>query len=135
MASLDTYATDQGLDPITEALRAAGIPHTVEQTGGNCMGVKVPLDEGATSHVFLVNASFVMGEDDCSPDAAAASRYWDCLGDGRCGGQCEGMDLELYTWGRGDEGASIIEPRDLPGALRENMDGAPCPCGGVREAD
>lgn len=30
-------ATEQGLDPIIETLRAAGIPAVVEQTGGFCM--------------------------------------------------------------------------------------------------
>jgi hypothetical protein len=34
-------ATAQGLDPLTEALSAAGIEHAVEQTGGFCMVVTV----------------------------------------------------------------------------------------------
>jgi len=41
-------ATDQGLDPITDALTAQGIEHRVAQTGGFCMVVEVPLgDSGA----------------------------------------------------------------------------------------
>lgn len=34
-------ATDQGLDPLTAALVAAGIAYDVEQTGGFCMVVTV----------------------------------------------------------------------------------------------
>jgi hypothetical protein len=34
--------TDQGLDPVVAALTAAGIPHTVEQTGGMTMVLTVP---------------------------------------------------------------------------------------------
>lgn len=39
-------ATRQGLDPITAALTAAGITHTVEQTGGFCMVVTVQRPTG-----------------------------------------------------------------------------------------
>lgn len=38
--------TDQGLDPVTEALSAAGIPHVVEQTGGFTMVVTVKARNG-----------------------------------------------------------------------------------------
>ena len=34
-------ATDQGLDPALDALRGAGLPVTVEQTGGFCMVLAV----------------------------------------------------------------------------------------------
>ena len=127
---LSEQATDQGLDPIAAALVAAGIPFEVCSTGGNCMAIKVPLTEGATSFVWLTNASVNYGEDDLYTDTAAiAGRYWNCLDDDACEGQCEGRDLVLYTWGRGDEGCSIHELDELPQALRENMDGSPCPCG------
>lgn len=47
-------ATAQGLDPITERLSAEGIPHTIEQTGGFVMVVRIPLAEpawiGVTAH-------------------------------------------------------------------------------------
>ncbi|MBS2531954.1 hypothetical protein KGQ20_04140 [Catenulispora sp. NF23] len=39
-------ATDQGLDPISSALRAAGIDHDVDQTGGFCMVVHVSTPHG-----------------------------------------------------------------------------------------
>lgn len=39
-------ATDQGLDPATEALRAAGVEHEVAQTGGFCMVVEIPTGHG-----------------------------------------------------------------------------------------
>lgn len=34
-------AKDQGLDPVCEVLRETGIAHTIEQTGGFCMAVRV----------------------------------------------------------------------------------------------
>ena len=39
-------ATDQGLDPLTAALGAAGVGFAVEQTGGFCMAVTVPAEDG-----------------------------------------------------------------------------------------
>lgn len=47
-ADCRTAATRQGLDPLTEALAAANVPHTVEQTGGFCMAVVVPAADGGT---------------------------------------------------------------------------------------
>jgi hypothetical protein len=38
--------TDQGLDPVIEALTAAGIPHALEQTGGFTMAVTVEAPSG-----------------------------------------------------------------------------------------
>lgn len=38
--------TDQGLDPVIEALTAAGIPHGLEQTGGFTMAVTVETPTG-----------------------------------------------------------------------------------------
>ena len=49
----ETYATDQGLDPITRALAAQGIPATVDQTGGFCMCVRVDLVEGGAHWLWL----------------------------------------------------------------------------------
>jgi hypothetical protein len=40
------HATQQGLDPITEALTAADVTHEVEQTGGMTMVVVVPFEGG-----------------------------------------------------------------------------------------
>lgn len=62
-------ATDQGLDPICDVLRGAGIPHTVDQTGGFTMCVNVPLVEGGTQYLYLTS------ED----DLVLIGRYWDCL--------------------------------------------------------
>lgn len=45
-AACERAATIQGLDPITAALRATGIPHSVDQTGGMTMLVRVPLVNG-----------------------------------------------------------------------------------------
>jgi hypothetical protein len=36
-AACKRAATEQGLDPVTEALQAAGLPVIIEQTGGMCM--------------------------------------------------------------------------------------------------
>lgn len=63
------HATEQGLDPIAEELRAAGIPHTVDQTGGFCMLVRVPLTEGGDPYLYL-NASEVEG-------TCCVGMYWD----------------------------------------------------------
>jgi hypothetical protein len=72
-------ATDQGLDPITERLRAAGIPHTVDQTGGFTMCVNVPLVEGGSEYLYITDA------DD---PFVAIGRYWDGGVDGCEWGQC-----------------------------------------------
>jgi hypothetical protein len=40
-------ATAQGLDPITDRLVAEGVPHSVEQTGGFVMVVRIPVAEPA----------------------------------------------------------------------------------------
>ena len=53
-------ATEQGLDPVTEALAAAGIPAEVEQTGGMTMVVVVEVVDG----VVGITAD---GEDDSAP--------------------------------------------------------------------
>ena len=63
------HATAQGLDPITEALRAAGIPHAVDQTGGFCMLVNVPLTEGGDPYLY-VSAGEVA-------DTCDVGMYWD----------------------------------------------------------
>jgi hypothetical protein len=66
----DWHATQQGLDPIAAALKAAGIPHTVDQTGGFVMLVHVPLDEGQGQHWLWLSPS-----DD---DRVCVGEYWDC---------------------------------------------------------
>ena len=48
-------ATAQGLDPATEALRAAGMPFTVDQTGGFCMMIRVPFAEEAKRYFGITN--------------------------------------------------------------------------------
>ena len=68
-AACDFHATAQGLDPITEALRAAGIPYAVDQTGGFCMLVRVPLTEGGDPYLY-VSASEVDG-------TCVVGMYWD----------------------------------------------------------
>lgn len=58
-------ATDQGLDPISAALRDAGIEHYVDQTGGFCMVVHVPTPYGFYCGIIA------------SEDAGAiAGRHW-----------------------------------------------------------
>jgi hypothetical protein len=49
----DAHATGQGLDPITEELTRAGIPHAVDQTGGFVMLVNVPCTEDGSQHLWL----------------------------------------------------------------------------------
>ena len=46
-------ATRQGLDPVTTALAAAGVAHTVEQTGGMTMVVRI--DHGDGRHVLVTH--------------------------------------------------------------------------------
>lgn len=45
-ANCKAAATDQGLDPITEILTAAGVEFYVENTGGWCMCVVIPAPNG-----------------------------------------------------------------------------------------
>lgn len=40
-------ATNQGFDPIMETLAAAGVEYSLDQTGGFCMAVSVPVPGGA----------------------------------------------------------------------------------------
>lgn len=56
-------ATNQGLDPITEALTAAGITHEVEQTGGFTMVVTVNVPTGvvALTHDGEGDADYLLG--------------------------------------------------------------------------
>jgi hypothetical protein len=71
------HATAQGLDPITEALRAAGIPHAVDQTGGFCMCVNVPLREGGSPFLYVTAGS--------ADGLCMVGMYWDCE---ECYGEC-----------------------------------------------
>ena len=71
----DAAATQQGLDPITDVLRGAGIPHTVDQTGGFCMCVNVPLVEGGSEYLYLTDACGVWTA--AEPGDVAICRYWE----------------------------------------------------------
>lgn len=51
--------TDQGLDPVIEALRAAGIPHELEQSGGYTMVVTVKVSEGM--YAITNDGGFLLG--------------------------------------------------------------------------
>jgi hypothetical protein len=57
------------LDPITDTLRAAGIPHTVDQTGGFVMLVNVPCVEDGSQHLWLEGRDDFRGGDDEYRDA------------------------------------------------------------------
>ena len=70
-------ATAQGLDPITEALRAAGIPYAVDQTGGFCMCVNVPLREGGSVYLYVTAGS--------AEGLCMVGMYWECE---ECYGEC-----------------------------------------------
>jgi hypothetical protein len=52
-------ATDQGLDPVIEALTTAGIDHQVEQTGGFTMVVTVKVPAG--TFAITVDGPYVLG--------------------------------------------------------------------------
>lgn len=64
------HTTEQGLDPIVEALRAAGVPHTVDQTGGFVMCVRVPLCESDSPFLYVIASD--------EPGTCFVSMYWDC---------------------------------------------------------
>lgn len=71
----DRAATDQGLDPITAALESAGIPRYVDQTGGFCMTVNIPLREGSTHYMYAVDAV----DHASGPEGwVSFGEYWDC---------------------------------------------------------
>lgn len=59
-------ATQQGLDPATEALTAAGVPNVTEQTGGMCMVVRVQGEDPGV-WIYLTGCEC----DDCLPHYAA----------------------------------------------------------------
>lgn len=64
--------TRQGLDPMVEALTAAGVTHAVEQTGGFCMVVTVThptgtwgvVDDGGWYAVWYPDDTWHTGEAD-----------------------------------------------------------------------
>lgn len=68
-------ATDQGLDPIAAALAKQGVPFSVDQTGGFCMCINVPLSEGGAHWLYMTSAHEAFGID---ADATAVGEYWDC---------------------------------------------------------
>jgi hypothetical protein len=61
-------ATAQGLDPIIERLNDAGIPHSVEQTGGWVMVIEIPV----TDHTYIGVTA-----DAAQPDHWVVVRYAD----------------------------------------------------------
>lgn len=95
-------ATRQGLDPITDALRAAGIPHVVDQTGGFTMCVHVPLDEGDTSYLYLTD----------DQGGVLIGRYWNC-----------------EDWhSEGEDTAPVCALDEVAGIVRAHIaDPRPCP--------
>jgi hypothetical protein len=116
---------DQGLQPIIDTLTAAGLPHQVEQTGGFCMVVVIPLDEGQTSFLNIVDAYNYFGEPwSEAGEGFAGSRYWACNGDAMCEGQCEGQDIIS-----GDYAMMSAPLCDLMMYVRQHIaDPRPCPC-------
>src|SRR3974390_3193759 len=44
-AACKRAATDQGLDPVLSLLTGAGVPNSLDQTGGFCMAVHIPWGE------------------------------------------------------------------------------------------
>lgn len=50
-AACQTAASRQGLDPLTDALKVAGIRYDVEQTGGFCMVVTVRNESGVVAAI------------------------------------------------------------------------------------
>ena len=123
--------THQGLDPIVDTLRAAGIPHAVDQTGGFCMVVNVPLNEGGTSYLYLVDAAYQYGEPwGAAGEGVAGSRYWMCNDDLSCAGQCEGVDIVDGGEDGIFYGATSFPMCDLVMYVRQHIaDNRPCPCG------
>lgn len=81
-------ATARGLDPATDALRAAGMPFTVDQTGGFCMMVRVPFAEEAKRYFGITqneDSPFAgirgeVGEGDYVVYLYDDSEEWDCEG-------------------------------------------------------
>lgn len=68
-------ATDQNLDPISEELSRHGIPHYIDQTGGFCMVVRVPLSEDGKHYLYMTDAvDYASGP----VGWVAAGEYWEC---------------------------------------------------------
>jgi len=86
-------ATNQLLDPITDVLSAAGIPHEVEQTGGFVMLVCVPITEDGRQHLWLE------GRDDCGPAYVVTGSRYSERGADEVNYPCYGMDLGTIALG------------------------------------
>ena len=111
------YATEnQGLLPITDALARAGVPYTVDQTGGFCMCVNVPLAEGGTPYLYVTASDYDDG-------TAVVGMYWDC---GEANYHSEGVDV-AYNLPLERLGPVV---RTLAADVAAN--GSPCPiCNGL----
>ena len=106
--------TSQGLDPIIDVLRAAGIPYTVDQTGGFCMCVRVPLIEGDSQYLYLTLAEGVYTN--AGPGSVAIVRYWDHdNGENQCW-----LDLPYL--------ASAVALDDVVGVVRQSLAAGYLPC-------
>lgn len=60
-------ATDQGLDPICEALRDAQVPHEVDQTGGFIMCIRI-VGASAVRYCYLTRSEIGSGVMICEYD-------------------------------------------------------------------
>jgi hypothetical protein len=106
-------ATAQGLDPIADVLRAAGIPFTIDQTGGFTMCIRVPMTEDGRQFVY-VTAGDVL--DDYSLDGPiSVGRYWECDSD------------EMPCYEDDEQWGGDVMVDGLPAFLRDQMKLVPCP--------
>lgn len=106
-------ATDQGLDPITDELARAGIPHTVDQTGGFVMCINVPLVEGGRQWLYLTSPD----DDGNGQPLILIGRYWDCEGTW-CDGSCDVPD-EQY---------GLVHLNNVVRYVRREAARSPLPC-------
>jgi hypothetical protein len=106
------HATQQGLDPIADVLRAAGLPHTIVQTGGFIMCVHVPLVEGGSQWLYLTAGEWV-GVD---ADLVLVGRYWDC------GAGCEGFSDTP------DSECGMVRLPNVVDHVRREVARTPAPC-------
>lgn len=111
--------TAQGLDPIVEVIRDAGIPVSVDQTGGFCMCVRVDLVEGNSQFLWLT-----VNDGDVYEGDVVIGRYWDC-GDNirandavECDAWCTPPDAEV----------GIAPLDDVVIYIRREVDRSPVPC-------
>lgn len=105
---------DQGLAPVLEALKKAGVPAFAQQTGGWCMVVQVNAENPAT-YVWITQSEECGCEEVEGCDHYILGIYHDGNGNecDKCGEECYGHDVdgsgEYYSFGASELVGAVKE--------------------------